>query len=113
MPDARYYVYVIELRKPLLRRTRPSVYVGSSALPPLERFRHHKTGALGTSRHVRRHGVRLLPQFYEKYNRGPGGGGIPSRQEAQDIEKRVRSQLESRGYRVYGSCHPRRNGCIL
>lgn len=108
---ARYFVYVIELRKPLLRRTRaatrPSVYVGSSALPPAARFKHHKTGALGTSRHVRRHGVRLLPRFYERYN------PLRSRQEAQDAEKAIRAQLEAKGFRVYGSCHPRRNGCIL
>ena len=107
----RYFVYVIELRKPLLRRTRassrPSVYVGSSALPPAARFKHHKTGALGTSRHVRRHGVRLLPRFYESYN------PLRSRQEAQDAEKAIRAQLEAKGFRVYGSCHPRRNGCIL
>ena len=109
--STRYFVYVIELRKPLLRRTRassrPSVYVGSSALPPAARFKHHKTGALGTSRHVRRHGVRLLPRFYEKYN------PLRSRQEAQNAEKAIRSQLEAKGFRVYGSCHPRRNGCIL
>ena len=110
-PLVGYFVYVIELRKPFLRRsraaTRPSVYVGSSALPPEARFKHHKTGALGTSRHVRRHGMRLLPRFYERYN------PLRSRQEAQDAEKAIRAQLEAKGFRVYGSCHPRRNGCIL
>ena len=109
MNETRYYVYVVELEKPLLRRSRPSVYVGSSALPPDVRFRRHKTGALGTSRHARRHGVRLLPQFYEVHNRR----NLRTRREAQDAEKEIRSQLEAKGYRVYGSCHPRKNGCML
>lgn len=108
MSPERFYVYAIELdKRDIYGRRAPSAYVGSSALHPQARFRRHKTGALGTSRHVRRHGVRLLPQLYGHLN------PFASREGAKAAEKQLRAELERRGYRVYGSCYPRENGCFF
>lgn len=97
-----FYVYAVELR-PLPGRG-PSVYVGSSALPPPKRLHHHTDPEAGrrmfSSRHVRRRGVRLLPHLYEGLN------PYPSRADAKRAEQELRTRLEKRGYVVYGSCRP-------
>lgn len=104
----RYYVYVIELASP---GPLADVYVGSSALPPKQRFRKHLASAPGGvrgSRHVRRRGVRLLPHLYERKN------PFPTRAAAQHEEKRLRHMLERRGHRVFGSCYRRdEDDCLL
>lgn len=108
----RYYVYVVDLDKSAIRSgpKRPSAYVGSSAWPPEERFRRHKLGLLGTSRHVRRNGIRLLPEFYERINMPP----ITTREGAKRAEQAVARRLLSMGYKVYGSCVSRGNdGCFF
>ena len=108
----RYYVYVVELDKSAIRSgpKRPSAYVGSSAWPPEERLRRHKLGLLGTSRHVRRNGIRLMPEFYEAMNRPP----IATREGAKRAEQAVARRLLSMGYKVYGSCVSRGNaGCFF
>lgn len=100
---SRFYVYAIELDRP----GPPSVYVGSSALSPEERFDKHKAGGRATSRWVRRQGVRLRPDLYAHLN------PLRSREEAHEAELRLRASLERRGWRVFGSCHPRKNGCFF
>jgi hypothetical protein len=96
--DPSYYVYVIELR-PLPGDPRLAVYVGSSALPPAERLRHHlgRTGdPRAASGIVRRRGVRLRPDLYEH---------LPvfhQREDAKRAEVQLRQALGRRGYRVYG-----------
>ena len=93
---ANYYVYVIELRGGG-SHARPDVYVGSSAFPPSERFDKHFSSRR-SSRHVRKRGVRLLPDLYRGLN------PMSSREEAKAAEQSVRKRLERAGYRVYGSC---------
>lgn len=100
-----YYVYVIELEaievdKRDRRRSR-DVYVGSSALPPQERFQKHKYSPKG-SRHVRKRGVRLRPDLYRGVN------PMRSREIAKREEQKLAHQLSRQGYRVYGSCSPRK-----
>lgn len=104
--DGRFYVYVVELARPG-NPSNPSVYVGSSALPPEERFRRHKQGGVPTSGMVRRQGIRLRPDLYRNMN------PLTSRADARDAELGLRHALEGRGYRVFGSCSPRKNGCFF
>lgn len=107
MKSGRFYVYAVELDKPHLRR--PSVYVGSSALPPEERLRHHKRGGPSTSRHVRRDGVRLLPEAYWRLNAQP----LRSRDEARQAEQELRRRFEARGWRVFGACRRHGTECLI
>lgn len=106
--ERRYHVYVIELRP--LPGHGPSVYVGSSGLPPEERLRHHRSPEAGDpragSRHVRRRGVRLRPDLAR---------GVPpllTRKDAKLAEQRLAARLERMGYRVFGSCRTSRR-CTL
>ncbi len=76
---AHHHVYVIELHKDVLLETKfrknnpgyvdgkPCVYVGMTGLDPDVRFDKHKAG-IQANRFVRDHGLRLLPQLYERYN---------------------------------------------
>lgn len=106
MADPLYYVYAVELDRP---GSGVSVYVGSSALAPEQRFRRHKEGGIGTSRYVRRQGVRLRPDLYAHLNRPP----FSSREAAWRAEHDLRDTLERRGFRVFGSCDPRKHGCFF
>ena len=100
---ARFYVYAVELARP----GSPAIYVGSSALPPGERFARHKQGGVPTSGLVRRQGVRLRPELYAHLN------PLFSRVAAVDAEHALRDALEARGYRVFGSCDPRKGACFF
>ena len=102
----RYHVYVIELARP---GPVPSVYVGSSAHPPADRFERHKAGGRATSRYVRRYGVRLMPELYEHVNRR----GFFTRDDAHRAERELRLALRRQGYRVFGSCDARKDGCFF
>lgn len=95
----RYFVYVVDLR-PLTSGDR-HVYVGSSALPPSERFRKHLSGDRGSSRHVRMRGRRLLPDLYRGLN------PLPSREAAKAAEQGLKKRLERQGYKVFGACSSR------
>jgi hypothetical protein len=103
MAQGSFYVYVVELDRP----PHPTVYVGSSALAPEERFVRHQQGGIGTSRYVRRQGVRLRPDLYARLN------PFTSRDDAWRAEHRLRDQLERRGYHVLGSCDPRKKSCFF
>ena len=104
--EERYWVYVVELARP---GPVASVYVGSSALPPEERFRKHRAGGMATSRYVRRQGVRLRPDLYAHANRRP----IRSRTAAREVEHQLRADLRRQGFRVYGACDERKDGCFF
>ena len=63
---ARHHVYVVLLDDP--RRTpRWGLYVGQTSRDPDWRFDQHKAG-YKSSRHVRRFGVRVLPELVEHLN---------------------------------------------
>lgn len=74
-----YHVYVVELADPVWNSARfrranpgwqpgkPFVYVGMTGLDPDLRFDRHKAG-IKANTFVRDHGLRLLPQLYERYN---------------------------------------------
>jgi hypothetical protein len=76
---AHYHVYVVELADRVwnaasFRRANPGwqigkpfVYVGMTGLDPDVRFDKHKAG-IQANRFVREHGLRLLPQLYERFN---------------------------------------------
>jgi hypothetical protein len=97
-----YYVYVVELEPALCEQQkcpspngRPPVYVGQSIHPPELRFQQHKE-AKRSSRYVRKHGVRLLPDLYA------GNGPYATRREAEEAEAALASRLRQEGYCVFG-----------
>ncbi len=92
LPEEAYYVYVVELAE---RAGKRAIYVGQSALFPAERFSQHLTGYKAASV-VRRFGKRLRPDLFERYN------PIPTRADAEEMERRLSERLAASGYRVYG-----------
>jgi hypothetical protein len=92
LPEGAYYVYVVELTEKAGPR---ALYVGQSALFPAERFSQHLTGYKAASV-VRRYGQRLRPDLFERYN------PIPTRADAEEMERRLSERLAAGGYRVYG-----------
>jgi hypothetical protein len=74
-----YHVYVVELSDRVWNAARfrkanpqwllgkPFVYVGMTGLDPDVRFDKHKAG-IQSNTYVRNHGLRLLPQLYERFN---------------------------------------------
>jgi hypothetical protein len=91
-PNA-HAVYLVFLR----HRDRPSefgVYVGETSLTAEERFEKHKSGHKA-SKHVERHGERLLRPFFDHLE------GI-SRDAALKIERKLADTLERAGYWVEG-----------
>lgn len=92
-------VYVIELSDAIGKRTiatLPNVYVGETGLSPEERFLKHKAGGRTASKHVTRYGVRLRPDLYEHLPE------VETESESVVLEKALRSELISKGYRVRG-----------
>jgi predicted GIY-YIG superfamily endonuclease len=97
-----YHVYVVEL-EPALCEERgcpsangsPPVYVGQTTHPPEFRFEQHKEGKK-SSKHVRKHGVRLLPDLYAD------NGPYATRSEAEEAEAALASLLRQEGYCVFG-----------
>lgn len=100
-----HYVYVIELSKDVLYKTRfkkanphyvggkPCVYVGMTGLNPDVRFDKHKAG-IQSNRFVQQFGLRLLPKLYEVYNPMPYDG-------ARDMEVELAIGLREAGYGVW------------
>jgi hypothetical protein len=85
---AKHSVYVILLHD--CRRPRPwGLYVGQTSRDPDWRFDQHKAG-YKSSGHVRRFGVRLLPEFVEHLN--------PLQQwESLDLEEGLADVLRNSG----------------
>lgn len=105
MKAAHYHVYVVELSDQVwnvarFRRANPGwqlgmpfVYVGMTGLDPDLRFDKHKAG-IQANGFVRDHGLRLLPQVYERYN--------PMRyEEARTREVELGIALRARGWGVW------------
>jgi len=101
-----YYLYVIELDKEVsksvkFRNKSPNFifgkrcfYVGQSAKAPMLRFKQHKDGYKSNT-YARRFGLRLIPEFYEKYN------PIPTRKDAEELEEYTANKLRKEGYGVW------------
>ncbi|MDD9888474.1 MAG: GIY-YIG nuclease family protein [Candidatus Marinimicrobia bacterium] len=102
----KYYVYVIELDSTVadikkFRKENPKyfmnnhcVYVGQSSRKPDVRFEQHKEG-YKSNRYAKKFGLKLRPDLYEKYN------PIPTRKDAEAIEKMVAEQLRNQGFGVW------------
>ena len=102
----KYYAYVIELDPQVanLRKFRQKnpeyimgngcVYVGQSSREPTLRFEQHKEG-YKSNKYAREYGIRLRPELYEKYN------PIPTRKDAEEIEKMLGKQLRKQGIGVW------------
>ena len=101
-----YYLYVIELeqevsglkkfkgKNPHYIEGKECLYVGQSSRKPELRFDQHKEG-YKSNRYARKYGLRLRPEFYEKYN------PIPTRKDAEEIEKMVGEQLRNEGMGIW------------
>ena len=106
--DMNYYVYVIELDKSVgkiikFRKQNPSFilgercfYVGQTAKKPIQRLQEHKRGYKSNS-YAKKYGIRLRPEFYDKYN------PIPTRKDAEDLESHLTIQLRKKGYGVWSN----------
>jgi len=102
----QYSVYVIELKKSVLKLKRvleenperissqPCVYVGSTVHTPEYRFEQHLNG-YKANRYVKKYGYRLLPDLYEEYN------PISSRKKAEMFEEELALKLRDEGYTVW------------
>ncbi|MDP7028480.1 MAG: GIY-YIG nuclease family protein, partial [Candidatus Marinimicrobia bacterium] len=69
-------------------------YVGQSAKKPEVRFRQHKEGYKSNS-FAKKFGLKLVPEFYEKYN------PIPTRKDAEELEAYVAKKLRGKRYGVW------------
>ena len=104
----KYYVYVIELDKEVgklvkFRKQSPRFllgkrcfYVGQSAQKPFLRFKQHKKGYKANT-FAKRFGMRLAPEFYEKYN------PIPTRKDAEELEEYLANKLRKERYGVWSN----------
>lgn len=85
------YVYVVLLRRP---GGEVGFYVGQTGTTPAERFAQHKAG-IRASRHVRKYGVHLMPELYERFN-------PMTRAEAEAKEREIAERLRRAGCWVEG-----------
>ena len=102
----KYYLYVIELdiqvgKLVKFRKPNPKFllgnhcfYVGQSAKKPPVRFRQHEEGYKSNT-YAKRFGLRLVPEYYEKYN------PIPTRKDAEELEEYVAMKLRKERYGVW------------
>ena len=104
----KYYLYVIELDRDVgklgkFRKQSPKYllgnrcfYVGQSVKKPSIRFRQHKDGYKSNT-FAKRFGIRLVPEFYEKYN------PIPTRKDAEELEEYLAIKLRKERYGVWSN----------
>ena len=91
MSELHYSIYVVLLNID----GRDAYYVGMTGLTPEERFKRHKVGIQAGEGWVRRYGVRLLPELYERLN-------PMFYEEAVKKEPELSTELRRRGWEVYG-----------
>ena len=73
---------------------KPCVYVGMTGLSTEERFANHKAG-IKAAFVVKRHGLRLLPEFFTHLNPMPFAAAV-------QMEKDLAEDLRRAGYTVTG-----------
>ena len=103
---AKYFVYVIELeqevdchkkfriKNPKYIKGNGCMYVGQSSKNPKIRFEQHKEGYRSNT-YAKVYGFKLRPDLYAKYN------PIPTRKDAEEIEKMLAISLRKRGVGVW------------
>ena len=103
---ANYFVYVIELdekvtknnkfmqKNPKYIKGNNCVYVGQSSRNPQLRFTQHKEG-YKSNKYAKVYGLKLKPELYDKYN------PIPTRKDAEQIEKMLGEALRQKGIGVW------------
>lgn len=88
------YVYVALLEG--ARRNVPfSLYVGSTGLGPMERYRRHLKGKQTVRKRIKRYGRGLLPKLYARFNPMPG-------RDKEVVEAELADALRQAGFDVYG-----------
>ena len=102
----QFFVYVIELdqsvadikkfriKNPNYIKGNLCFYVGQSTRKPSVRFEQHKE-SYKSNKYAKYYGIRLRPDFYEKYN------PIPTRKDADEIEEMLGDILRKKGYGVW------------
>ena len=96
-PRGTGYVYVALLEG--ARREVPfSLYVGSTGLGPMERYRNHVAGIQAGRGRIGKYGLGLLPKLYARFNPMPG-------RDKEAVEVELAEALRAAGFVVYG---PRR-----
>jgi hypothetical protein len=111
--EVRYGVYVIKLKRSVLRKSRryraanpdyvegkPHVYVGSTAKTPQKRFEKHMAGGPGSSSLVRRFGRSLFEWAYQDLPT------FPDRRSAERLEEETAEELRKRGWGVWCNARP-------
>lgn len=106
MSRREYYVYVIELKKSVLKnkqfkeknldyiKGQACLYVGSSAHPPAYRFEQHLNG-YKANRYAKKYGCKLRPDLYDEYN------PMSTRDDAERQEEALALELRADGYAVW------------
>jgi predicted GIY-YIG superfamily endonuclease len=92
-PEAAKYL-AVRKANPNRDPAKPCIYVGMTGLDPKERFENHKKG-YKAAWVVRKHGIRLLPEFFEYLNPMPF-------EAAAQMEKDLAADLRRQGYTVTG-----------
>ena len=108
MKNQKYYVYVVDLDKSILKEKKkfkdenpqyipgkPCVYVGQTSHSPRERFESHKRGYKAGRGFVRDYGR------YLKRKRIPDQNPHPTRASALRREKKLADILKKRGWAVW------------
>ena len=112
MRDEKYYIYVIDLDKkvlkekkflkenPLYSKDKPCVYVGYSSKTPEIRLEEHLSGARNKrgrlfNKYAKNYGLWLKPRLYEKHN------PFESKEDAMKMEVEIARRLRKRGYAVW------------
>ena len=68
--------------------------MGQSAKKPEVRFKQHKDG-YKSNNYAKKFGIKLTPEFYEKYN------PIPTRKDAEELEEYVALNLRKERFGVW------------
>jgi hypothetical protein len=97
IPRGAGYVYVA-LLEGARRGVRYSLYVGSTGLGPMERYRRHVAGIQAGRGRIGKYGLGLLPKVYARFNPMPG-------RDKETVEVELAEALRGAGFDVYG---PRR-----
>lgn len=88
------YVYVV-LLEGAPRSARFSLYVGSTGLGPMERYRNHLKEEKAGRKRVSRYGRGLLPKLYARFNPMPG-------RDKEVVEAELADAFRRAGFDVFG-----------